>query len=121
MEKLELVEEERALLREIAEYKKTMERDAAMIVSLDAEIRKIEGETREKMRQLKVEEDRLRSTSMSGWSPADFTTNDVQPDTPDISTYHTRHTSFQFYSQEGETLGRATDPGQPVPPLNTEE
>ena len=93
-----------------------------MIVSLDAEIRKIEGETKEKMRQLKVEEDRLRSSSMSGWTPADLMTNDVQPGTPDGANYHTRHTSFQFYSQEGgETLGRSTDPGQPVPILNAEE
>ena len=48
---------------------------------------------------------------MSGWSPADLMTNDVQPGTPDGANYHTRHTSFQFYSQEGETLGRSTDPG----------
>ena len=58
---------------------------------------------------------------MSGWSPADLMTNDVDTGTPDGATYHTRHTSFQFYSQEGETLGRATDPGQPVPLLNAEE
>ena len=70
-----------------------------MIVSLDAEIKKIEGETKEKMRQLKVEEDRMRSSSMT------------LPGTLDDDNYHTRHASFQFYSQEGETLGRATDPG----------
>ena len=55
-EKLELREEERALLKEIAEYEKVMERDAAMVVSLDTEIRKLEGETVEKMRQIKVAE-----------------------------------------------------------------
>ena len=45
LEKLELEEEERTLLKEIAEYERAMERDTAMIVSLDAEIGKIEGET----------------------------------------------------------------------------
>ena len=48
-ERLELEAEERQLIGEIAEYEKAIERDSAMIGSLDTEIEKLEQETNDKL------------------------------------------------------------------------
>ena len=48
-ERLELEAEERQLIGEIADYGKAIERDSAMIGSLDTEIEKLELETNDKL------------------------------------------------------------------------
>ena len=55
VEQQELCDEENALIREIREFEKAIERDSVMVGNLDVELEKLEQETNEKLIKLRSE------------------------------------------------------------------
>ena len=92
-EHTELEEEERTLMKEIEEYNKSIERDKAMTQSLESEIDRLEGETNEKLQQLRAEQ---RFKSLSGYGSVASLNDAILSTTgqaPDMDVFHT---SLQF-------------------------